>query len=85
MNKIIVYSKQYCVQCNQTKKTLTQKGLEYEEIMIDDTENETILENLKSEGFLQAPIVKVIREDGVVLDKWSGFNPEKINNIRKGK
>lgn len=80
---IIVYSKQFCVQCNQTKRELTKQGSIYEEIMLDAPENEQLLEDLKTEGFLQAPIVKVITEKGVVMDKWSGFNPEKIANIKK--
>ena len=70
---ITVYTKPACVQCEQTKKLLTSKGLEFE--TIDITEDVAAYEKVVALGFQAAPVV--ITDD----DAWAGFNPAKINGL----
>jgi len=68
--KVIVYSKNSCVQCNATFRMLDNTGIEYQVIKID--EDEAAYEHVKSLGFLQAPVIVT------PTDSWSGFMPDKI-------
>ncbi|CAB4129000.1 GrxC Glutaredoxin and related proteins [uncultured Caudovirales phage] len=62
---VIVYSNPNCVQCEQTKKYLTQKGVEFESKMIQDSPE--ILPLIEEKGYKSAPVV-------VAGDQsWSGF------------
>ncbi|MBP2436890.1 glutaredoxin-like protein NrdH [Microbacterium amylolyticum] len=70
---ITVYSKPSCVQCNATYRALDAKGIEYQ--VTDVTEDAAALEQVKSLGYLQAPVV--IADE----DHWSGFRPDKINEL----
>ena len=81
MSKITVYTKPVCVQCNQTKKTLDKMGLTYD--TIDVTEDETAYEYVVKLGYRAAPVVVVSDSSGNLLKHWSGFNPEKINALKK--
>lgn len=61
--------------------------VELKTIMIDEPENAGLLEALKAEGLMQAPIVMlnfpVTDEDGVTFDTWSGFLPDHIKATAK--
>lgn len=70
---ITVYTKPSCVQCNATYRALDSKGLEYE--VNDLSKDPGALEQVKSLGYLQAPVV-VTDED-----HWSGFRPDKIDEL----
>ena len=70
---ITVYTKPSCVQCTATYRALDNKGLEYE--ILDLSVDETALEAVKALGYLQAPVV--ITDE----DHWSGFRPDKINEL----
>ena len=70
---ITVYSKPSCVQCNATYRALDAKGIEYD--VTDVSEDATALEQVKSLGYMQAPVV-VADED-----HWSGFRPDKIDEL----
>ena len=83
-----VYSTPGCVQCNQTKKRLASHQIEFTEI--DMTSDATAKEhaiNLGSgpdgeNGYKSAPIVEIIdRDDGRVIDHWSGFRYDKIKRL----
>lgn len=76
---IELYSKPACIQCNQSKKTLDKLGLDY--IITDVTEDESAYEFVLSMGFRAAPVLVIKDSDGNILDKWSGFNPEKLNAL----
>lgn len=70
---ITVYSKPSCVQCNATYRALDAKGIEYQ--VTDVSEDAAALEQVKSLGYMQAPVV-VADED-----HWSGFRPDKIDEL----
>ncbi|WP_111467199.1 glutaredoxin-like protein NrdH [Microbacterium suaedae] len=70
---ITVYSKPACVQCNATYRALDAKGIEYQ--VTDVSQDADALEQVKSLGYMQAPVV-VADED-----HWSGFRPDKIDEL----
>ena len=70
---ITVYTKPSCVQCTATYRALDSKGIEYQ--VLDLTEDPSALEQVKSLGYLQAPVV--ITDE----DHWSGFRPDKIDEL----
>lgn len=70
---VTVYTKPNCVQCDATKRTLKNIGVEFDSI--DVTENEDAFNMLVEKGFKAMPVVNVDDE------WWSGFNPDKINGL----
>jgi len=62
-----------CVQCTATYRALDSKGIEYN--ILDLSADENALEAVKALGYLQAPVV--ITDE----DHWSGFRPDKINEL----
>ena len=70
---ITVYTKPSCVQCNATYRALDAAGIEYE--IRDLTEDPAALEQVKTLGHLQVPVV-IAGED-----HWSGFRPDKIAEL----
>lgn len=75
-----LYSKEHCVQCTQSKKTLDKLGVEYRitDLMADETALSFVTETL---GYRAAPVVVVRDEDGNIADSWAGFNPEKLQSL----
>lgn len=71
---ITVYTKPHCVQCNMTKKHLTDRGLAFD--IVDVTTNPDALEAIVAKGFLAAPVVNA----GDAW--WSGFQPDKIDALQ---
>lgn len=74
-----VYSKKPCVQCNATFRAMDKKGYNYG--VIDATNDADVLTFMKELGHMQAPVVVVRDADGEIVDHWSGFNLEKINEL----
>jgi len=70
---IKVWTKSYCVQCDQTKKQLTKLGIVYEEHNLE--ENLEQLEAFKDQGLMSAPVVET------AIGNWSGFRIDKINAL----
>lgn len=73
---ITLYTKPACMQCNATKKALDRAGLDY--TMVDISQDEEARDHVLSLGYLQAPVVEV---DGDNPSHWSGFRPERINQL----
>lgn len=71
-----VYTKPSRVQCNATYRALDSKGIEYE--VIDLSIDAEALEEVKALGYLQAPVVVTDS------DHWSGFRPDKIDELTSG-
>lgn len=71
--EVKVWSTPGCVQCVQTKKQLDKFGIAYESY--DLTEHPDKLEEFKSRGLLQAPIVETD------IKAWSGFRLDKIKSL----
>lgn len=70
---VTVYTKPACVQCNATYRALDKKGIPYNSVDLSTTPE--ALDEIKALGYMQAPVV--VTEE----DHWSGFNPEKIEEL----
>jgi glutaredoxin-like protein NrdH len=70
---IIVYSNPNCSACEQTKRFLTVKGIEFEAKMIQDSPEVYAL--IEEKGYSAAPVVVVGK------DSWSGFRLDKLNSL----
>lgn len=68
-----VYSKPACVQCTATYRRLDAKGISYK--ILDVSQDEEALAEIKELGYLQAPVVITEKEH------WSGFRPDLIDAI----
>jgi len=68
-----VYSKPDCVQCKMSKRYLDQRGIEYQEV--DVTESDEALIHIKELGYLAVPVVEVGE------DHWSGFRPDRLSQL----
>lgn len=75
-----VYSKPACTQCNATYRALDKRGLPYKSI--DTSKDDEARDLVMNLGYMQAPVV-IVERDGEVVDHWSGFNPEKINELEQ--
>lgn len=71
--KITVYGRPNCVQCNATYRALDAKGINY--IKLDLNEYEDMATKFRNQGHMQAPVVVV------ESDLWSGFRPDKISQL----
>lgn len=70
---VIVYSNPNCTQCEQTKRFLTVKGIDFEAKMIQDSPE--IFALIEEKGYTSAPVVVA----GDV--SWSGFKLDKLNSL----
>ncbi|MDN5667859.1 glutaredoxin-like protein NrdH [Arthrobacter russicus] len=70
---VTVYTKPACVQCNATYRALDKKGITYQSV--DLSQDPDALERVRALGYLQAPVV--VTEQ----DHWSGFRPDKIDEL----
>lgn len=74
IEKLKVYSKEDCMQCKFTKKWLTEHGIEYEEINVE--EDEAGLKYIKDDlGYQAVPVVVTS------TDNWHGFRPDKMAKL----
>ena len=72
-DKVTVYSKPACVQCDATYRALDKKGIEY--TVVDISADVDALERVRALGYLQAPVVVAGEES------WSGFRPDQITAL----
>lgn len=86
--KIMVYSKENCPGCRQTKMFLSRNNIKYIEINLVDAngelyneEDQSLLDSFIEKGFQQFPVVEVMNESG--SEMWSGFRPDKLNKLVK--
>lgn len=74
--KVVLYSRNDCIQCKMTKRLLDSEGIAYQEINLDESPESR--EYVKKElGFMAAPVIETD------MDAWSGFRPGKIKAIKK--
>lgn len=73
--RIIIYTKDNCIQCNATKNAMDRNGIAYQLINLD-AQPEAV-DRLKSLGYRQVPVVMADDEH------WSGFRPDKIASLRQ--
>jgi glutaredoxin-like protein NrdH len=70
---VTVYSNPNCTACEQTKRFLTVKGIEFESKMI--SESPEIFPLIEEKGYASAPVV-VAGEDS-----WSGFRLDRLSAL----
>ena len=73
--RIIIYTKNNCVQCTATKNAMDMQGINYQ--LVNLAQEPAAIETLKSLGYRQVPVV--MAEE----DHWSGFRPDKISALRQ--
>ncbi|WP_067709626.1 glutaredoxin-like protein NrdH [Erwinia sp. ErVv1] len=73
--RIIIYTKNNCVQCNATKNAMDKQGIPYQLVNLDHEPD--AVETLKAMGYRQVPVVMAEQ------DHWSGFRPDKILALRQ--
>lgn len=71
--EITVWTKSNCVQCTQTKKELTKRGIEFVEKNLED--NPEQMQKFIEDGYMSAPIVTTD------VKTWSGFRIDKIASL----
>lgn len=70
---VVVYSNPNCTACEQTKRYLTLKGIEFETKMIADSPE--VMPIIEENGYRAAPVVVA----GDV--HWSGFRLDKLSEL----
>jgi glutaredoxin-like protein NrdH len=73
MMKITLWTLPNCVQCDNTKRQLDKRGIQYE--VRELNRNPKALERFKELGLLAAPIIETDSK------RWSGFRLDKINSL----
>ena len=71
---VTVYTKPNCMQCNFTKKYLTEKEIEFQ--TIDITESEEALAEVKGMGFQAVPVIVAKNEEA-----FYGFQPDRLAKL----
>lgn len=70
---LTIYTTPNCPSCHLTRQALDRAGITYE--VIDLSERPDLVEQMRSEGLLQAPIL----DDGT--SRSAGFRPDRIRAI----
>lgn len=73
---IEIMSREACVQCTASKRTLDNLHASYVSIDLEAAPDARAL--ARKLGYLQAPVVLVRDREGAIVDHWSGFRPEKL-------
>ena len=76
MQNVTVYTKNNCIQCLMTKKTLTQYGISYSEKNVEN--DAEALAFLKDKGYQSVPVV--FSED---MEPVRGFRPDLLAKLSK--
>ncbi len=71
--RIIIYTRNDCVQCHATRRAMESRGLAFEMVNLDVEPDE--IETLRAQGYRQLPVV-IAGETS-----WSGFRPDMINRL----
>lgn len=82
MFDITVYSlpAAVCVKCRAVEISLRRKGVEATKVLVN--EDAEAMAFIKSLGYTEAPVI-VIREDGQIVDHWSGFHEGKLELLKE--
>lgn len=76
---IVIYSKaKGCVQCDAMDRAIAKTDILVTKYDGTTDENREFCKEL---GYTQAPVV-LVYQDGVIIDKWSGFNPIKTGELK---
>ena len=72
--RIIIYTRNDCVQCHATKRAMESRGFAFDMVNID--QHPEAIDILREQGFQQLPVVMAGET------RWSGFRPDMINRLR---
>lgn len=74
--QIKIYSTKNCSWCNKAKEYLKQKGVEFEEIKVDE-DHEAAKEMIKKSKQMGVPVIEI---NGEII---VGFDKEKLDKLLK--
>jgi glutaredoxin-like protein NrdH len=74
MNRLTVYTKPACAQCNAAFRALDKEGTEYDKI--DISADSAARDYVMSLGYLQAPVVYIDTSN-----HFSGYRPDRIKQL----
>jgi glutaredoxin-like protein NrdH len=72
---VVVYTKNNCQRCRMTKRSLTAKGVDFDEVNVED--EPSAADRLRDMGFREMPIVDETGA-GDKAEMWSGYRVDKI-------
>ena len=78
--KIKIYSTTTCPYCKMLKKFLTEKGIKYEEGIVDQDEAELAEMQKVADGHQGVPFTVITKDDGSV-EKIVGFDQGRFEKI----
>lgn len=78
--QVKIYSTMTCPYCKMLKDYLTEKGIVFENVFVDQDERGREEMMAASGGFLGVPFTVVTRDDGI-KETILGFDKNKINQI----
>ena len=77
---ITVYTKPACPQCITTKRWLAKRGIDH--LTVDITASPAAHDLIVNElGYRAAPVVALTNDAGRLVGHWSGFRPDKIEEL----
>lgn len=75
---VTLFRKPGCTQCDATERGFGDRVIPVEAIERNLVEDDDALARVLELGFQQAPVV-LIEEGDEIVDAWSGYRPDKIN------
>lgn len=83
LQDIKVFSKDNCMKCKMTKNLMDREELDYTEVNINHVNNpDDIISYIKDTlGYSEMPVVEAKSDNGNIV--FSGFNPNKIKELKK--
>ena len=75
---ITVYTRESCIQCEATKKFLSNHNTRFAEVNLE--EDKLALAAAKDLGYRSAPVVFVRYPSGAE-SHWAGFNPSRLKDF----
>ncbi|MBI2621225.1 MAG: hypothetical protein HYW63_01075 [Candidatus Levybacteria bacterium] len=79
MPKVKIYSTTTCPYCKMLKQYLSEKNIQFEDVLIDQ-QPEEMQASIDSCGSMGVPCTHITKDDGTVVNIL-GFDKEKINNV----
>ena len=76
MARVVVYTKNSCIQCVMTKQELTKHGVTYKEINVE--EQPSAMAELYEHNLRSMPVVVV---DGDWDNAFGGFQPDRLEEL----
>lgn len=80
MSQVKIYSTVTCPYCKMLKDYLTEKGIAYDNVFVDQDEAAKNEMMQASGGFLGVPFTVIVKDDGT-KETVLGFDKNKINEV----